>query len=163
MKRENAKFNFFNFILILLTAIQFSACSGDSTVYEKYHVFNDKSWNRFDYLDYEVPLNDPDAEYDVFVDIRHEPDIPYKEILISLTIYSPSGSMRSANHTLDLVDRQGKPLSQCSGDICNIVIPVRSHLTINEAGIVKFEIENKYTKIEMPGIVQVGLIVKKSK
>jgi len=147
---------------VMITGVLLTACSGETKVYEKYYVFDDMSWNRFDYLDYQVSLDDPDAEYDIYVAIRHIPEIPYKEMPISLAIYSPSGSMRAANHTLELVDRDGNSLSKCLGDLCDIVIPVRKGFTINEPGTVKFEIENKYTKIEMPGIMEVGLIVKKA-
>ncbi len=81
---------------------------------------------------------------------------------INLTFYLPSDEMRTANYVFELVDEEGNKLSKCLGDFCDISFPVRKNFVFTEPGIVKFQIENKHTKTEMPGIMEVGLIVKRS-
>ena len=153
------RIHYFCWIMLILII---SGCSGERKVYEKYHEFDDMSWNRFDYLTFEAALDDVNASYDIYIAIRHIPEIPYKEMEVNLTIHSPSGVMRSANHVMDLVDREGNRLSECLGDLCDIEILIHEGYTINNPGTVKFEIENKHTKLEMPGIMKVGMVVRKS-
>ena len=148
---------YISFLLLIL----FNSCS-DTTVFEEYHKFDNISWNRFNNQKFEVSIEDAEAEYDIFVVIRHLPEIPYKEIKINLTMHLPDGEMRTADHLFELEDSEGNRLSECLGDYCDISFPVRKGFTFSEPGVVHFEIENKYTKVEMLGIIEVGLIVTKA-
>ena len=149
------------FVILIVTFI-LSSC-GNKTVFEEYKEFDNLSWGRFDFLDFEVPIENVDTEYDIFVAVRHLPEIPYKELKINLTIYLPSDEMRTVDHVFELVDKEGNKLSKCLGDFCDISFPVRKNFVFSEPGIVKFRIENKFTKTQMPGILEVGLILKESK
>jgi len=151
----------FSIFLLLVSSFLLSSC-GTKTVFEEYKKFDNLSWGRFKYLNFEVPIENIDSEYDILVSIRHLPEIPYKEMEINLTFYLPSDEMRTADHVFELVDEEGNKLSKCLGDFCDIDFPVRKSFVFNDTGIVKFEIENKYTKTEMPGILEVGLIVRES-
>ncbi len=135
---------------------------GTKTVFEEYKKFDNFSWGRFDILEFEIPIEDTKAEYDIFFTVRHLPEIPYKEMKINLTFYLPSDEMRTADYVFELVDEEGNKLSKCLGDFCDISFPVRKNFVFTEPGTVKFQIENKHTKTEMPGIMEVGLIVKRS-
>ncbi len=143
--------------------ILFAACNGDTKVFEEYHKFENLSWNRFDILEFEANIEDIELEYDIYINIRHIPEVPYKEMLINFTIYSPSGDMRTTDYTLDYFDPEGNKLSECMGDLCDLYIPIRKAIKFYDPGITKFEIENKYPKVEMPGIMEVGIIVKKAR
>ena len=149
-------------VYISLFLIFFISSCSDSKVFEDYHKFDDLSWNRFNNQKFDVPIEDTETEYDIFIAFRHLPGIPYKEIKINFTMHLPDGEFRTANHILELTDKEGNSLSNCLGDFCDISFPVRKGFTFSESGIVRFEIENKYTKVEMPGIVEVGLIIKKA-
>lgn len=139
------------------------ACQVNTTIFEEYRQFEDLSWSRFDILEFSTVVEDVQSPVDIFLSIRHLPEIPYKSMAISYTIYSPAGDMRSSDYSFELVDQEGESLSNCMGDYCDLMVPIREAFTISESGRIKFEIENKYTKIEMPGIIEVGLIMKKSK
>jgi len=154
--------SFKGIIVIFVITFLLSSC-GNRTVFEEYKKFDNLSWQRFDYLNFKVPIENTDAEYDILVAFRHLPEIPYREIRINFTFYLPSGEMRTSDHIFELVDKDGNKLSECLGDFCDISFPVRKNFVFSEPGIVKFQIENKYTKIEMPGIMEVGLILKRSK
>ena len=83
-------------------------------------------------------------------------------MVINFTIFTASGDMRTTDYTLKFNDREGRKLSKCLGDYCDLMVPLRESFTFNEPGRIRFEIENKFTKLEMPGIMEVGLIMKKS-
>jgi len=134
----------------------------NSKVFEEYKKFDNLNWNRFNNLEFEVRVEDLESEFDVYVSLRHLPEFPHKELPINLTIYSPSGEMRSADHLLELADKEGNNLSKCVGDYCDVSILVRKELSFYEPGVYKFVIENKWKKVDLPGIMEVGLTIKKS-
>lgn len=149
-------------VFISLSLSIFSACNGERTVFEEYQKFEKLSWNRFNILKFNASIESTAPAYDIFINIRHLPEVPYKNMLINFTIYTPSGDMRTTDYTLNFNDTDGNSRSQCMGDYCDLLLPLRESFTFGEAGVVKFEVENKFTKVEMPGILEVGLIIKEA-
>lgn len=139
-----------------------SGCQGKKTVFEAYNKFERLSWNRFDNQVFTTEITDLEPSYDLFIHIRHLPEINYKVMLINFTINTPSGDMRTTDYTLSLRDADGNLLGKCMGDYCDLEIPLRKDFRFSETGKVRFEIENKYTKVEMPGILEVGFIIRES-
>lgn len=153
------QFRTIDFWLILLIGL--TSCQSGN-VFEKYQKMERMSWDRFNILVFEVPIEDINKEYDFSISIRHIPEIPYKELEVNFTIYTPSDDMRSANLVFPLVDKEGKSMSSCMGDLCDLEISLRKNFKFTETGTARVEIENRYTKISMPGIMEVGLIVRES-
>jgi gliding motility-associated lipoprotein GldH len=81
---------------------------------------------------------------------------------VNITFYLPGGEMRSVDYHFNLKDEQGKWLADGMGELWDIELPIRKKLRMPEAGICKVRIENKMTKLETPGIIEMGLIVKKA-
>ena len=94
--------------------------------------------------------------------LRHHSYFPYDFMDVNITFYLPGGEMRSGDYHYKLKDKEGKWLSDGMGELWDIELPVRKNLKIIEAGICKVRIENKMTKMETPGIVELGLLVKKA-
>jgi gliding motility-associated lipoprotein GldH len=147
--------------LFLMLPLQ-QSCDMDKTVFEAYRKFDNLSWNRFDILNFTMQLEEVDTPYDVFINIRHLPEAPYEEMTVNFTIFTASGDMRTTDYDLDFYDPDGQRRSECMGDFCDLLVPLRRSFLFSEPGEVRFEIENKYTKLEMPGIIEVGVIVMKA-
>jgi gliding motility-associated lipoprotein GldH len=146
---------------LLLLAVVFtfllSACD-NRTVFKQYKTFDKVSWNRFDILLFEVPVKAGDA-LDFKLALRHHTYYPYDYIDANITFYTPSGEMRSADYHFELKDENGRWKANGMGELWDIELPVREELRFQKDGICKVRVENKMTKIETPGIVEVGLIV----
>ena len=149
------------YLLLFVLLIMSFGCN-QSKVFEEYKKFDNLSWHRFNYLEFEVTVEDSENEFDVYISLRHLPEFQYKQLPINLTIYSPSGEMRTADHLLELIDDEGNRLSKCVGDFCDVSILVRKDFKFTEPGIYNFRIENKWKKVDLPGIMEVGLLIKKS-
>ncbi len=149
------------FILVSVAMLLFTSCSNQK-VFDEYYKFDNFSWNRFNFVKFEVNIEDTETEYDIYLNFRHLPEYPYPEFNFNFTIYTPSGEMRTMDYEIGLFDKEGQRLSECLGDYCDLKIPVRKGFRFSEQGIAKFEIENKMTKLETPGVMEVGLIVEKS-
>ncbi|MEZ5083759.1 MAG: gliding motility lipoprotein GldH [Bacteroidales bacterium] len=149
------------FIAILSLIFSASGCSGDKKVFEEYQKFENLSWNRFNILTFEVPIDDLQTGYNIYLNIRHIPEFTLANLHINFTYTMPSGDMRSTDKELRFFDNDGINKSNCLGDLCDIEFLLRNDLRMQEPGKLKVEIENKFSKLELPGIMEVGLIVKK--
>jgi gliding motility-associated lipoprotein GldH len=138
------------------------SCQNDKT-FEQYKKLDKQSWNRFNILKFEIPVHDTQTPVDIVLAIRHLPEFQIRELPINMTIYMPSGEMRSAEEVLKFTEKDGKSRSECLGDLCDITFNLREDFTFSETGTVRIEIENKWPKVELPGILEVGLILRKSK
>ena len=146
--------------LILFTAV-FSSCD-PGKIYEK-HIDNERiTWNRFDVKTFRVDIKDISSSYDFYVAIRHLTDVPLKYITIKSIIYTPSGETRMMEHKIMLKDDKGKLLGKGMGDLWDIVYLAREDLQFSEPGTCTVEISSTMMQTNLPGIMQVGLIVKKS-
>jgi len=150
-------------LFILLAGLSFSmiSCRSDKT-FEQYKKLDKQSWNRFNILKFEIPISDTQTTVDIILALRHLPEFQIMELPINMTIYMPSGEMRTAEEVLKFIEKDGKRLSECLGDLCDITFNLREDFTFSETGTVRIEIENKWTKVELPGILEVGLILRTS-
>jgi len=134
-----------------------------ANVFEENRTFEETGWYRFDILTFDADIDDADERYDLLLHFRHTQAFMVPALKINFTVTSAEGEMRSADHELVFRDREGKSLSTCSRDKCEIIIPLRQGYSFSRPGTYRFEIENKHTKTELPGILEAGLVIRKSK
>jgi gliding motility-associated lipoprotein GldH len=158
-------FNFLNgkpkFFLLFLMVIALLSCNNRKE-FEQYQKFEKQSWHRFNIVKFEVPVSDIRNPYNIELIIRHLPEFIIKDLPTNVTIYTPSGEMRTSEHILNFTGTDGKNLSKCLGDLCDITFNLREDFVFPEPGTYQIEIENKWPKLELPGILEVGLILEKS-
>jgi gliding motility-associated lipoprotein GldH len=147
-------------IALLAPLLLLTACNSGN-IYEKY-IDNDRiTWNRFDVKTFKVDIKDITAKYSFYVAIRHLTDIPFSYITISFTLNTPSGETRNLEKKIVLKDNDGKLLGNGMGDLWDITQLVRDNFEFSEPGICTVEISSTMPQANLPGIMQVGLIVKK--
>ena len=147
-------------LVALAVILLFSGC-WNRTVFKEYREMEKVSWNRFDIPFFKVPVHKGDA-LDFYLHLRHHTNYPYNYLDVNITFYLPGGETRSGEYHYKLKDDDGSWKSKGMGELWDIELPVRKGLKISEDGICKVRVENKMTKVETPGIVEIGLIVKKS-
>ncbi len=143
-------------IIILLLA----SCTNNTT-FKEYKKFDDISWNRFDILEFEFPVEKQEP-LDFYLALRHHTDFPYSYIDVDITINTPDGEIRSREYRFRLKNTDLKWKGDGMGDLWDIEFPIRKEMLFNKSGICKIQIENKMHKVETPGIIEVGLIARKS-
>ncbi|MEJ2594530.1 MAG: hypothetical protein P8100_05250, partial [bacterium] len=99
---------------------------------------------------------------DFYLFLRHHTDFPYEKLFVNITFYSPGGEMRSNDYAFDLKDYRGEWLAEGMGELWDLELLIRREMPFFEDGICKVRVENKYPKYDTPGIIELGLIVRKS-
>jgi gliding motility-associated lipoprotein GldH len=131
--------------------------------YEK-HIDNERiTWNRFDTKVFTFDITNVSATYDFYIAIRHHSEVPFNQVTLEFTMYTPSGGTRTIEHKIRLRDREGKLLGNGMGDLWDVEYPARMDFQFTEPGPCRVEISSTMSQADLPGIMQVGLIVKKGK
>ena len=147
-----------NPIILLIIAIALTSCGGN-VVFKEYKKLDNISWDRFDVLNFELEVKkDQLLDFDLL--LRHHTLYPYDYLDINITFYPPSGGQMSRDYKFKLKDKEGKWLASGAGDFWDIELNIRDEMKFNKDGICKVRLENKMTKIKLPGIIEVGLKAK---
>lgn len=147
-------------IITIMISLLVAGCDRN-TIHKEYNKFDDLSWNRLDMLDFEFPV-DKKQPLDFYLALRHHTNFPYSFIDVNITFFTPDGEMRSRDYHYQLKGTDFDWKGDGMGELWDIELPIRNNMVFNESGICKVRVENKMNKMEIPGIIEVGLIVKKS-
>jgi len=151
-----------NILLLLIGLTVFPSCDS-AKIYEK-HLDNERiTWNRFDVKTFKVDIKDISCSYDFYVAIRHHTDFPLPYLTIRFTLFTSSGEMRTMEQKIILKDKQGNLMGDGMGEIWDLLHLAREDFQFTEPGVCSVEVSSTMSQADLPGIMQVGLIVKKSK
>jgi len=150
------------FLLIFFTLWQPSACTNLQPIEVK-HVFPENIWNRFDLIELETIIDKIDIHYDLYLHIEHDSSYPFDSLYINVALYLPSGEIRVKEYTFDMKDENGDFLSQLSEGKGDQFFLLREDFYFSEPGTFKVEIECLIPRVEIKGVQNIGIILKKTK
>lgn len=149
----------FLYSIVFLFAL--ASCSGGK-VFEKHEKIKGNIWDRFDVIEFEFNVEDVSDPFDFYVSFRYMEQFPLKYVDIEFTIYAPSGETRSSEHRIHFKDKDGNPLGKGMGDLWDLSDVLREGYLFPEPGTCKVEISSTMSYADIPGIMEVGLVVRKS-
>lgn len=147
-------------IISFIATIILTSCS-QNTVFKEYSKMDRISWNKLDIQTFDVPV-EKGKKYDFYFSLRHHTDFPYTFMDVNITFFTPDGEMRSRDYHYGLKNTKHEWKGDGMGDLWDVDLPIRKNMEFNESGICKVRLENRMRKIETPGIIEVGLVVKLS-
>ena len=147
-------------IIALMTLLILSSCS-EKRVFEEYQEIPDYRWKRQKNIVFTAEIENAEATYNIYIAIRHITQYPFRNLLVTSIMKTPSGEERFLNHDLRVRDEQGNPLGNGMGDLWDINIPIRKNFKFNKSGSVVIEFENRMPRTDTPGIMEIGLIIEK--
>ena len=80
----------------------------------------------------------------------------------NVSVTATAGVLGARRVVEAVLKNEGNLLGDGMGDLWDVVSPLRKDFRFNQAGTAKIELHNYMTKLETLGIIEVGLIVKKS-
>ncbi|MBI9039402.1 MAG: hypothetical protein JEY97_14815 [Bacteroidales bacterium] len=135
-----------------------SAC-GNKVTYDSFEQFENNSWNRFNELNFEFPVDK--STYNIYLTIKFDETYSYNELLINTAFYTPSGEERFTNYEIKVRDKNGEFIGENHDNNIKLIFPLRKNFRFSKEGICKLEIENLMTKIETSGIIGIGIIIER--
>jgi gliding motility-associated lipoprotein GldH len=148
-------------LLAFTFAILFISCN-DNNVYKKFDKdFTDNRWVKTDVRNYDFTIG-KGGNYDLAIDFSHVYGSPFASIPIKIAIEYPDNNTDVNTIALLLADEQGNPISDCSGDFCDLEQAVFSGKKLN-AGHYKVSLTNEFPNEFLPNVLGLGIKVSPSK
>lgn len=149
-------------IILSVATLLLVSCSGNK-VFQKYEKIEDNKWKRENTVRFDVTIKDSKPDYDIEVAIRHSSYYAFADLLFSVTIQSPSGEVRTKDLDEYLRNADGTFKGEGAGDLWDISFVVFPKMKFAEPGLYKISVQNIMPYTITEDIMEVGLIVKKSK
>jgi gliding motility-associated lipoprotein GldH len=148
-------------LLFAILSAMLTSCSKNK-VFEKYTTLENYKWKRDHLIRFDVDIKDVKTNYDVTLALRHTTYYPFANIKVNVTITYPGGDIRTKDYNIFVRDTDGSFKGKGAGDLWDITFPVFTDITFPDAGSYKFEIQNVMPIMELPDVMDVGLIVRKA-
>lgn len=149
------------FMFLTLVILYGSGCSKSESK-ELYHKFPDKVWARFNYLSFEIPVNDVENPYNIYLFARFSRDFQYEKLDFNMDMNTSAGEERIHEYQMDVKSKSGSFLCECKNDSCEQTIMLKKELRLTKPGILKIEIENLTPRMRTEGVLGVGIRIVKS-
>lgn len=158
----NFKNKFVLFFVLIIVVFALATSCNKNKVFEKHHKLDNYSWNRFNKIAFDVDIKEA-GTYDIYIAVRYIHGVPYRIIPSGLQIIFPEGEERYNDFELSIRNKDGSYKGEVAGDIWDCPILVLKNYSLSKQGIYSFIIHNLRDKLETPGIMEIGLIIKKTK
>lgn len=140
---------------LLLPALGLSAC-GPNFVYENERTFEDGRWTHQDSLVNTFTITDTSRLYNLHLFLEHGSDFPSQNTYVRVHTTFPDGERFTRQISLELADKAGNWLGDCSRERCSLDIPLQQGAFFNQAGDYQLTIEQYSRKNPLPAIHRVG-------
>ncbi len=149
MNRTVFKFGFL-FLLLL------SGCKKDNEII-RYHKFNDRIWNRYDKIMFDIPVLDTEKRYDVIFFANHTRDYEFDNLEFNMIMTTPSGEERIKEYRFLLKDKTGGFTGICNQDSCTASIALKKGLRLEKKGMLRIEIETLVPRLQINALLGIGI------
>lgn len=131
------------------------SCTSNNRLSSTYS-FPEGEWQRFTNPEINFQISNPGVYYDMFMELEFDISQKPDNFRISIIMNTPSGEMRSRNITLELEKARvedGRGI---------LKIPLRREYAFRDKGLCSFEVENRSSKMILPGMKSLTIIMEKS-
>ena len=114
-----------------------------------YHGFQNKIWNRFEILKFDLMIDKIDKPYDIFFFADHTKDYEFNNLDFNMIMTTPAGEERIKEYHFPLKIKTGAFTGTCTKDSCIATIVLKKGLWFTKKGIVRIEIETLVPRLEI--------------
>ncbi len=138
------------------------SCDQD-LVYEENERIPGNKWNRYHIPVFEVGISDTLEAHDLIINIRNTGEYPMENLFLFISVKAPGGASTRDTIELSLAESSGRWKGRGFGSIWQNRFYYRQNVRFAEKGKFIFQVEQAMRIEDLPGIVDVGLRVEKSK
>ncbi len=152
------------FLIPMLVLFLFS-CDRNK-IYEKYKSIPNAMWNTKEPVMFDFEVKDTTQPCNLLINIRCSDNYPYRNLYMFMKTTLPDGSRTVDTLEFYLLDMHGKPLGDCSGDVCNNRFMIDHDFNFPLPGKYEFELQH-VMRVEdgsgnLPMIMDVGMRLEKA-
>lgn len=140
-------------IIALLLLFFVAACSKYDI--SKTERFTDNRWNKDDVKTFIFKIEETYSA-DVMLLFSHISEPQYNEVPLEVVILDPSGKKETVDVILKLKEANGKQLSDCAGDVCDLTKVIKER-ALFEKGSYTVTVKNNFNTAYLPNVLAVGV------
>ncbi len=129
----------------------------EEAFFEVHKPIPESSWQKEQRIDFEVEMSDTNQIYSVNLYIRHTEYYPWSNLWVMMHTTFPDGKESKKRIELELAEASGKWFGECSGDNCEIYLPIQAKARFNQMGTYRFGVEQIMRSDNLEGVLDVGL------
>jgi len=156
-KRKMNKIGIYIAIISLSIVFSFSSCNSDH--FQKSIRFENNNWNKFNELEYEIPV-EAGKTYDFSGNIITDSTFTKRKIELGFYIFLPSGEERLSDLEFRILDFEYKALGEKTEEGIQNQVMFKEKLQSAESGKLKLKIVLHSQYLENTGIIGLDLFVK---
>ncbi len=140
------------------------ACAGCQSpdVFSYHQEFENAVWNRFHFIELDVPVKDANQLYDLSIGFTHNDAYPSDHIEVNFTVFFASSGLRSRDYSFRLQDNNRQWTGTKSDEGYSTQLSIIQGMLFPEAGTHRIRIENKMTRYDLPGVVSLDFKMRKA-
>lgn len=131
------------------------SCSTDN-ILSTTHTFPKGEWHRFTNPVINFQINNPGIFYDMYLELDYDISKTPEDFRMSVIMNTPSGEMRSR----DITTKFSSASTNGNNGIYRVLL--RREYAFSEMGLCTFEIENRSSKMILPGMNSLSIVLEKS-
>jgi gliding motility-associated lipoprotein GldH len=140
----------------LFIVLIFSGCNKNNEIIS-YHKFNNRTWNRFEKIRFDIPLLNSNKLYDVFFFANYTKDYEFDNLQFNMVMTTPSGEERIKEYKLILKNQTGGFIGTCNQDSCTGSIALKKGLQMEKKGMLRIEIETLIPRLQVNNLLGIGI------
>ena len=140
-------------IILLLTA----SCHHNKKEVVFYHKFEKKSWFRYDHLTFNIPIQEDNMPYTLYLFAKHGKNYEFDNLDFAIIMNTPSGEERINQYNFVIRKKFGGFTGTCIQDTCEAIIPIKRGIFFSQKGMLKLDIENLVPRLEVKDLFGVGI------
>ncbi|KAA3631642.1 MAG: gliding motility lipoprotein GldH [Bacteroidetes bacterium] len=151
------------FVLSIFSSILLLAGCGKHYEYEQKYTIDNNSWSYQDTLDFNFNISDTNRIYNLYLEIEHEDSYAFQNLYTQIHTKFPGGERLDETLSLELANKTGNWLGNCSGSICTLLIPIQENAYFNASGDYEITLEQYMRENPINGIMSISFFLEKTK
>lgn len=149
--------------LLLLIPLFFLIGCGEDFIFEKTLTIPNGEWTYEQPLTFDFSIADTSARYDILLDVKHADTYGFQNLYVQFHTTFPSGKKESQTVSLELAKKNGIWNGKCSGEKCEVKIPLQVNAFFPETGAHQIAVEQYMRKNPLPGVEEMTLKIRENK
>jgi hypothetical protein len=146
-------------IVLLTLFFALTSCNKDVVFSETIKDFPQNQWKASEAKIFSIGLKEAVETATINLHFSHVDAPGYVRLPLVAVLLDPTGKEEYINLTVNLKDSQGNSLSDCAGDVCDLITPVKKRAKLAK-GDYKLILQNKFPAAYVPNILALGVSVK---
>ena len=131
-----------NILYLLALLLLVTTSCQQKKIYQDRHQFNNYTWQRFDKITFNIPIEKSSTTADIVLTVRHITQYPYPNLPMYIIMHTPSGEERILEKDIQLIDTTGNFKGDVAGDLWDVEEALWPNFYFTEAGTSTLEFEN---------------------